>query len=153
MVKNDVPSFISSETIRPRRRATTPYTLPRTSAGEGQHLLRLARCGSAGRVGLLDAWMSQVYIANLMRGDQSSIPARQESRTDEIRAPITAELFPRPAQSVTDDQSLAFKKRRHTLGILGVLVERDILDDPCHAHDWLGAERSLKSRHLEPGFN
>lgn len=34
MVKNEVPSFISSETILPRRRATTPYTFPRTSAGD-----------------------------------------------------------------------------------------------------------------------
>jgi hypothetical protein len=30
--KNDVPSFISSDTILPRRRATTAYTLPNTSA-------------------------------------------------------------------------------------------------------------------------
>lgn len=32
MVKNEVPSFISSETMRPLLRATTAYTLPRTSA-------------------------------------------------------------------------------------------------------------------------
>src|SRR6266702_5333058 len=31
-VKNEVPSFISSATIFPRRFATTPYTFPRTSA-------------------------------------------------------------------------------------------------------------------------
>lgn len=41
-MKKDVPSFISSDTIFPRRRATTPYTLPRTSAerekGQCQHL-------------------------------------------------------------------------------------------------------------------
>lgn len=30
-MKNAVPSFISSETMRPLRLATTPYTLPRTS--------------------------------------------------------------------------------------------------------------------------
>jgi hypothetical protein len=40
--------------------------------------------------------MSQVYIASLIRGDQSNIPARHESRTEEIKAPTTAELFPRP---------------------------------------------------------
>jgi hypothetical protein len=32
-VKNEVPSFISSDTMRPLRFATTPYIFPRTSAG------------------------------------------------------------------------------------------------------------------------
>jgi hypothetical protein len=33
-VKNEVPSFISSATILPFRFATTPYTLPSTSAAK-----------------------------------------------------------------------------------------------------------------------
>jgi len=43
----------------------------------------------------LDAWMSQVYMARLMRGDQSSMPALQVSRTVEIKAPTTADIFNR----------------------------------------------------------
>lgn len=45
----------------------------------------------------LEAWISQVYIASLIRGDQSSMPARQASRTDEISAPTTADIRPRAA--------------------------------------------------------
>lgn len=97
MVKNDVPSFISSETILPLRLATTPYTFPRTS---------------------VEAWISQVYIASLIRGDQSSIPALHESRTEEIKAPTTAELFPRPDISYMSDII-----RGLTLAILCVFVE------------------------------
>jgi hypothetical protein len=33
-VKNEVPSFISSATMRPLRFDITPYTLPKTSAGK-----------------------------------------------------------------------------------------------------------------------
>ena len=35
-LKKDEPSFISSATMRPRRLATTPYTLPRTSATDDE---------------------------------------------------------------------------------------------------------------------
>jgi hypothetical protein len=44
----------------------------------------------------VEAWMSHVYMASLMRGDQSSRPCRHESRTEEIRAPTTADERPRP---------------------------------------------------------
>ena len=37
----------------------------------------------------LDAWMSQEYIANFNRGDQSSKLLRHTSLTEEMRDPVT----------------------------------------------------------------
>ena len=55
-LKKDDPSFISSATIRPRRLATTPYTLPRTSAtddkreGPQHKKMKLTRCLDFARI-------------------------------------------------------------------------------------------------------
>lgn len=57
-MKKAVPSFISSEMMRPLRFETTPYTLPRTSPV---------------------AWMSHEYMASCNRGDQSRSPFRNAS--------------------------------------------------------------------------
>jgi hypothetical protein len=88
IVKKDVPSFISSETIRPLRLATTPYTLPNTSA-VGQAKVRYRRAVTALVVDALEAWISQEYMASMIRGDQSSRPFLQASLTAEIREPVT----------------------------------------------------------------
>ena len=36
----------------------------------------------------LEAWISHVYMANINRGDQSSKPLRQASRTEEMKDPV-----------------------------------------------------------------
>jgi hypothetical protein len=82
-VKYVVPSFISSATIRPFRRATTPYTLPRTSAMERFRASLVEREKDS-----LEACMSQLYMANNNRGDQSNRPLRHASLTPDISEPF-----------------------------------------------------------------
>ena len=87
-VKNSVPSFISSETMRPRRLATTPYTLPKTSAMSRRSVQSLSQMNEIA----LEAWISQVYMASISLGDQSRRPLRQASRTDVMNAPVTCAI-------------------------------------------------------------
>lgn len=87
-----------------------------------------------------------MYIANLIRGDQSSIPARHDSLTAEINAPTTADTLPRPAMSY----GFEFAPTLLALPMLRLVL--NVLHYPCHSHNGLSAKWALECSHLEPSL-
>lgn len=97
-------------------------------------------------------------MASMMRGDQSSRPARQASLTAEINEPVACAIFERTARGI---ERVPSQKRsgedEETIVLTAVLVVRladlDGLDKVRHADDGLEAERSLESRNLKAALD
>ena len=100
--------------------------------------------------------MSQVYIANMSRGDQSSRPFRQASRTAEMNEPVRWAILFEAGQHVSFQDILVqpmirevYYKYRTLFLFDAFPIKSDRFNEICHSFNRLCAQRTLEGRQLE----
>lgn len=69
--------------------------------------------------GLLDAWISQLYMASMRRGDQSIKPWRMESRTVFMTSPVSRPSWSRAEESSSEDVATVTSSRKTATPCMG----------------------------------
>ncbi len=67
----------------------------------------------------LEAWISQLYMASMRRGDQSMKPCRMESRTVFMTSPVNRPSWSRAGGSSSDGAATVISSRKTATPCMG----------------------------------